>query len=141
MTPTARSLAHLRRAGYLADVVERWIPGANIRRDAYGFADLLACHPVEGRIILIQVTSNGVAARRKKILTERAAEASAWLKAGGEIELHGWRKVQVDAKGTRRWALRVDRLALGDLDALTVDKAPRPPVHRRPPDRQLNLEI
>ncbi len=33
MTPTARSLALLRRSGYLAAVVEKWIPRINRRRD------------------------------------------------------------------------------------------------------------
>ena len=43
MTPTARSLAFLRRCGHSADVVERWIPlRDNVRRDLFGFIDVVA---------------------------------------------------------------------------------------------------
>jgi hypothetical protein len=40
MTPTARTLAFLRRAGYLAAVVESWLPHTFRRRDLFGFADV-----------------------------------------------------------------------------------------------------
>ena len=138
MTPTQRTLAHLRRAGFVAEIVERWLPGANVRKDFLGFGDVLAFHPTDRRFVLVQVTSTGVAARRKKILTEKATEAEAWLTAGGEIEVHGWRKI-LDATGNPRWAIRVDTLRLDDLGALTVDKAPRPPAPRRPRDPQLTF--
>jgi hypothetical protein len=36
MTPTARSLALLRRASYAADVVERRLPRVNVRKDMFG---------------------------------------------------------------------------------------------------------
>jgi hypothetical protein len=40
MTPTALTLRYPRRAGYQADVVERWlpIPGKSIRKDFLLFA-------------------------------------------------------------------------------------------------------
>src|SRR5690606_37554474 len=41
-SPTARTLAWLREQGWDADVVERWVPGAKVRRDFLGFADILA---------------------------------------------------------------------------------------------------
>ena len=139
MTPTSRSLAFLRRQGFTVDVVERWIPGKAIRCDFLGFADLLAFHPAEKRFLLIQTTSTGVSERRRKILERRTAEAKAWLRAGGEIELHGWRRI-LDATGTRRWSVRVDTITLEDTD-LVCDRAPRPPVHRRPRDPQLAFEL
>ncbi len=46
MTPTARSLEYLIRAGFIATVVERWLPHCHVRRDAFGFADILAAMPV-----------------------------------------------------------------------------------------------
>jgi hypothetical protein len=36
MSPTQRSLAHLRRLGYQARVVERWNPFARVRQDLFG---------------------------------------------------------------------------------------------------------
>ena len=67
MTPSGRSLMLLRRQGYLAETVERWIPRVNRRRDLFGFADLLAVHPRDRLFLLVQATSLGnVAARLKK---------------------------------------------------------------------------
>ena len=56
MTPTAFTLRYLRRSGYLAEVVERWIPGANIRKDLFGIIDLVAI-TVDEPILGIQATS------------------------------------------------------------------------------------
>ena len=50
----------------MCDVVERWIPGANIRRDLFGIADLL-CIKEGSKPLLVQVTSTGVSTRIKKI--------------------------------------------------------------------------
>ena len=44
-TPTARTLAAMRREGWTVQVVERWNPHARIRQDLFGWADLLAVHP------------------------------------------------------------------------------------------------
>src|SRR5262245_13988782 len=93
MTPTARSLALLRRSGFTADVVERWlrIPGKNVRRDLFGFADLLAVHPGDRVFLLVQCTGDtggNVAARVKKATGRR--ELLDWLRAGGRFEVWGW---------------------------------------------------
>jgi hypothetical protein len=45
LSPTELSLRHLRERGYDCDVVERWIPGANIRRDMIGIIDIVAWKP------------------------------------------------------------------------------------------------
>jgi hypothetical protein len=42
MSPTARSLKKLRKEGWTASVVEKWIPQVKRRRDCFGF-DVLAC--------------------------------------------------------------------------------------------------
>jgi hypothetical protein len=41
-SPSARTLALLRRRGFTACVVERWIAHRGIRVDAFHFADILA---------------------------------------------------------------------------------------------------
>ena len=89
MTPTARTLAHLRRLGYLAAVVELWIPGATVRRDLFGFADVLAVHPRDRLFLLVQATTTDHAAHRLGKAKARP-ELLAWLKAGGAFEVHGW---------------------------------------------------
>src|SRR5579863_7876753 len=87
-SPTARSLEMLRKRGYTACVVERYVSQCRQKFDAFGFGDILACFPGE-RILLVQTTtSSNLAARYTKTINLGAAEV--WLKAGGAIELHGW---------------------------------------------------
>lgn len=134
MSPTQRSLAYLRAQGYIVAVVEQTVPKTFIKRDLFGFADLLAIKPGKlnlaefasrwelpmpdddelaedppiGRIILIQVTSSSnVAARRTKIAAE--PRASLWKQAGGEIHLHGWSKK--GPRGKRKvWSVNVEEM-------------------------------
>lgn len=96
-SPTQRTLKHMRDLGYFADVVERWIPGANIRRDFAGFIDVLCLG--DGEIVGVQATSgSNVSARINKIANHENVDAV--RKAGIRIEVHGWSK----RKG--RWQLR-----------------------------------
>ena len=88
MSPTQRSLKELRNAGFTVDICERWVPGANIRRDLFNIADLLAVKKGE-KPLLIQVTSSGVAQRVTKIRAHRQLEM---LMSVFDIEVHGWTK-------------------------------------------------
>ena len=99
MTPTQRTLAHLRAEGYLAEVVERWIPRARRRHDLFGFVDVLAIRP--GETLAVQTTSSSnVSARVRKIADhDNTADVR---KAGWRIVVHGWRK-----NSAGRWVLRV----------------------------------
>ena len=96
-SPTKRTLDYLRKAGWLAEVTERWNPHARIRRDLFGFCDVLAIKGNE--VMAIQATSqSNVTARIKKILSLPSAK----LWADGEnrsIGVVGWRK----ARKTGRW--------------------------------------
>jgi len=99
-SPTSRTLAELRKRGFpLVDVVERWIPGANIRRDLFGIVDVLAVD-ANGSVTAVQATSGAnVSARVAKIV---ASDALHVLRlAGWRILVFGWRK---NAKG--RYVLR-----------------------------------
>jgi hypothetical protein len=99
MTPTGRTLSYLRRAGYLAAVVEKWIPHINKRRDLFGFADVLAVHPRDRLFLLVQATTaDHVAHRLAK--AKRRPELAIWLRAGGKFEVHGW--VKRDGRWERR---------------------------------------
>jgi carbonic anhydrase len=102
MTPTARTLAYLRKAGYTAAVTERWNPFAHIRQDLYGFIDVLACR--EGEILAVQSTTGAnLSSRLAKIKAEPRARV--WLAAGGKIVVHGWAKQ--GARGKRKtWVCR-----------------------------------
>ncbi len=96
-SPTQRTLAHLRAAGYpLVQVVERWNPHARVRQDLFGIVDVLA---VGADIVGVQATSGSNVAARVRKLTE--SEALPILRtAGVRILVHGWRKVR------GRWRLR-----------------------------------
>lgn len=96
-SPTQRSLAALRADGWLAEVVEKWIPGANIRKDLFGFIDIVAIRDTE--TVGVQTTSaSNLSARVKKM--GESPLIGAIRKAGWKLEAHGWRKV----KG--RWACK-----------------------------------
>jgi len=70
MSPTQRSLAHLKTLGYQPKVVEHWNPFAKMRQDVFG-ADILALKP-GAPVLVVQVTSgSNHAARRTKLEAER----------------------------------------------------------------------
>jgi hypothetical protein len=59
----------LRRRGYLADVVERWIPRTNIRRDLFGCIDSAAIAVWLPAVLGVQATTaDHVAAQLAKAL-------------------------------------------------------------------------
>lgn len=91
MSPTALTLRQLRAMDYPAiEVVERWIPGANIRKDLFGFIDILAIDRC-GNVLAVQATSkSNMAARVKKIGESELIDHV--RKAGWSIEVWGWFK-------------------------------------------------
>lgn len=99
MSPTQRSLKHLRDEGWTAQVVEKWVPQARRRVDLFGFIDVLAVRGSE--TLAVQTTSgSNVSARVAKIADHE--NVGAVREAGWGIHVHGWRK---NSKG--RWVLRV----------------------------------
>ncbi len=91
MSPTQRTLAHLKKLGIPAQVVEKWIPQVKRRKDLFGFIDIVALTPLG--IVGIQVTSGDhVAERCNKIRDEPLAIT--WLKAGGKRKLWNLRIVR-----------------------------------------------
>lgn len=104
MSPTALTLRQLRTIGYpAAEVVERWIPGANIRKDLFGFIDIIAIDP-DGGVLAIQATSrSNISARAKKIAESDLIDVV--RKAGWTIEVWGW------AKRDNRWVADIKDLS------------------------------
>lgn len=96
-SPTARTLAKLKSDGYLAEVVERWIPAARKRKDLFGWCDVIGIR--EGETIAVQATSyTNISARVKKI--EASDTIAIARSAGWRIVVWGWHK-----KGSR-WVCR-----------------------------------
>ena len=88
MSPTQRSLKALRDLGYLVEVVEKWNSFTRTRKDLWGWADLLAIK--RGEVLAVQVTSEGVANRVKKVTDSETIGRV--REAGVRVEVHGWRK-------------------------------------------------
>lgn len=89
ISPTQLTLKLLREDGWTVEVVEKWIPGANIRKDLFGFIDLVALK--DGQTLGVQATSySNISARVKKI--ENAELLSAVRKASWQVWVIGWRK-------------------------------------------------
>jgi hypothetical protein len=118
-SPTARTLGLLRASGYVAEAVERWIPRANVRRDLFGVADVLAIHPHRRpAFLLVQATSRGnVSARVRK--AQGRVELAAWLRAGGAFEVWGWFRTG------KRWDVRRVAVQSKDLEAIPLTRIPR----------------
>ncbi len=107
-TPTARTLAELRRLGYLAEVVERRLPRCFITKDLFGIIDVLAIR--EGEVLGVQCTSgSNLAARVTKALA--TPELRNWFAAGCAFEACGWRK----SVRSGRWELTRRPLTLDDF--------------------------
>jgi hypothetical protein len=118
VSPTARTLAALRKAGWIACVVERWLPKVELRRDAFGFGDILACRPLDRQVLLVQATSlANVGARVAKIKSK--PEAAAWIRSGGAIECWGW------AKRGDRWRAKIVEVKGEALEPVIVTKPGR----------------
>lgn len=99
MSPTARSLAYLRKEGWTAGVVERRLPHSNITHDLYGFIDIVAIKGTE--TLAVQTTTGAHVANRVKKIAD-ADTLPLVREAGWTIHVHGWRKL-----ATGRWEVKV----------------------------------
>ncbi len=111
-SPTERSLALMRKRGYIAEVVERWNPHAKVRHDLYGIIDIL-CLPQNGResgSTGIQATSySNHSARREKALA--SPNLPHWLQANNRFVIQSWKKKD------NRWQVREEEITLSDIAA------------------------
>jgi hypothetical protein len=108
MTPTARTLTLLRREGFTAGVVERWLPYARMRSDLFGCMDVVAVRGGEPGVLGVQATTAAnLAARLKK--AKQQPELRAWLAAGNRFAVFAWHK-----RGGR-WQVRMVSVQAGDL--------------------------
>ena len=90
-SPTQRTLAHFRKLGFpLVEVVEKWIPGANIRKDFAGFVDVIAIDEI-GNVWAVQATSGPNVSARVKKITDSPMLAVLRL-ANWSVIVQGWTK-------------------------------------------------
>jgi hypothetical protein len=117
----------LRQLGYVADVVERWLPHANVRRDLFGCIDLIAVHALERGVLAVQCTTRGHVSDRLAKARGRP-ELRTWLAAGNRLEVWGWQRRE------RRW--EVVRVTV-TYEALADDSPIILPRRRRSRQREL----
>jgi hypothetical protein len=89
-SPTQRSLKKLRDDGWLAEVVEHWNPFARIRKDLFGFIDIIAIRGNE-TLAVQSTTRSNMWARISKIKSLQAHEL--WKSESRKIIVHGWQKI------------------------------------------------
>ena len=117
LSPTQRTLRALRQEGYICGIAERFNAHAGpygIRQDLFGFIDIVAIKPIG--ICGIQSCGSSFAEHDRKILDNEYAPE--WLKAGGAIELWGWRKIKKVKGGVAMvWKPRLKVYSMDDFNA------------------------
>jgi hypothetical protein len=106
MSPTARSLQHLRALGYQAQVVEKTIPHTCIKRDCFG-AEILGLKSGEPILAVQCTTGANHAHRREKLEAEGFVEL--WKGSGAMLEIWSWAK-QGPSGQRKTWTLRREAL-------------------------------
>lgn len=124
-SPTSRTLDLLRKEGFVAAVVEKWIPQARQRKDVFGFGDIIAIKPRCGGLgcsataagnvnfckcgtWLVQCTSgSNHSSRVAKVLA--IPEARMWIMVGNRISVVSW------TKRGNRWQPRWQEILLQDF--------------------------
>ncbi len=128
-SPTSLTLNLHRRSGYLADVCERWVPHAEIRRYLFHVGDVLGVHPVRREVLMVQATSIGnLSTRVKKVRGQ--AELPALLRAGISIQCWGWYRTPAG-----RWGVKVVAVRPGDFEEALLQQPAR--RRRRGTQREL----
>lgn len=112
MTPTARTLALLRKRGCCADVVERRLGGTFVTKDLFGCIDVVALEPGALGLLGVQATTvSNQASRVAKI--RREPRARLWLQAGNRLAVVGWAKR--GPRGKRKfWAASITEVRFND---------------------------
>lgn len=113
-SPTQRTLATLRRLGWEAQVVEKWIAQARRRVDFAGCVDIIAWHPEWG-ILAVQTTSASHAADRMAKATTEPRLHSFLLAGHGTVRFEVWSWMK--SARTGKWTLRRQELGATDYSA------------------------
>lgn len=116
-SPSSRCLAELKRRGWPAGVVERFVffPPPGHRVDLFGFIDIVALVP-GGTLGIQACAGSGHAAHRDKIL--EAPLARTWLSVpSNRLELWSWSKRGGRHVTRKLWTMRVEVFTLENWPA------------------------
>lgn len=145
-TPTQRTLSELKKRGWPAAVVEKWVPMSTafyagddakpsrggFRKDVWGFIDILVLDGLPGSLAIQACGATGFAEHLRKI--DGIEEVRTWLRAGNRLELWSWRKVS-RSTGRPQWEAKAVPLVIGtggriittyEAQAQQAMKAPAP---------------
>ena len=127
----------LRREGYEAAVVEKWLPHLRRRLDLFGVIDILAVR-ARGPVLAVQATtgSNGAARLKKAVAEPRLA---VWLAAGQRFEVWAWSKRGSRGK-RKKWIVTRITVTEGDVTAAAKNAAPPPRLRRLILPRRLHAD-
>lgn len=110
-SPTQRTLKVLKEEGWRSGIVERFVGPLNIRVDLFHIIDIIAIQ--ERRILGVQSCGQAFAEHHRKLTEEELLSSLDWLRACGELQLWGWRKVKVKRGGKAMvWKPRVREYTL-----------------------------
>lgn len=126
-TPTQKTLAYLRRQGYVCAIVEKYNHHLRVRQDLFHFIDVLGVGPL-GTIAVQTTAKSGFPNRWGKITGKTVPKDKkeedrmlairtnvlACLSANWVLEVHGWDKAE-----TRQ--PRIQRVSVDDLVSLLDD--------------------
>jgi hypothetical protein len=125
-SPTALTLQWLEENGYIADIVERRITPL-IKKDLFGFIDIVAVEADIGFTLGIQVTTrHNISARVNKIL-EHEDLVRKIDKAGWIVHVWGWyRKDDLYLCNIREVYCGKAKLIVRNLPPIRLDVNPKP---------------
>lgn len=114
MSPTARALAHCRKMGWTAQVVEKWNHHAGVRVDLFGCIDLVVLDGQPGGPLGVQVTTWQNTSKRLRKMRDEERMVS-WLQAPARLEIWGLRqapKVKKDGTKSAQYVWEIRRIVV-----------------------------
>lgn len=97
-SPTQLSLKYLRDLGYMAEVVEKTIPHTFIKKDLFGFIDIIAIKPGTTGVLGVQCTSDGARKAHTDKQKTLSKELDIWTNCGNRLVMHCWGKKKYKLK-------------------------------------------
>jgi hypothetical protein len=104
MSPLQRTLAFLRKEGYIVGITEKWNPHAHIRQDFCGFADCLAFTAGVKGVLAV----NAMLLRNRNVHDKfnQNEALRVWLEAGNRFAMFQWHKI--GPRGKRKiWKVQI----------------------------------
>lgn len=115
-SPTERTLAYLKKQGFVSGIVERRNPWIKYKtHDLFGIIDIVSLTPAG--VLGVQSTGTDFAGHLNKLTVTHADRSAQWLLTPGTgLLLIGWRKVKGDT-GVMHYEPRTRYVKLEDLVA------------------------